>query len=141
MDEFSPFRPWEALKGSRPGRPREGTDAPRSLHYSCLLRGKALYNSTIMAEQYPNEHSPTQRYQVRWQSTAHDRVRIVDYCHYSQAEACFIGLITFVDRFSGGWAELRKGERVVARLAEEESDALNAALEEEEAGPRMQTRY
>ena len=58
-----------------------------------------------------------EQYQVLWKATAHDRERSVQYSHYSQAEACFIGLFSCVDRRAGGWAELRDGAGVIVRLS------------------------
>ena len=57
-----------------------------------------------------------QQYHVRWQPAAWERVRMVDFFHLSQAEACFAGLIPCIRDDAGGWAEIREGDEVVQRL-------------------------
>lgn len=53
---------------------------------------------------------------VRWRDTGGARERSVEYATYSQAEACFISLLSLVDRGKGGWAELVDEGRVLLRL-------------------------
>lgn len=59
------------------------------------------------------------QYLVCWRTREGSVERRVEFPHYSQAEACLIGLVTQLEREQGGWAEIRHEERLVLRFGPE----------------------